>query len=235
MRKIWLAAAAAALLTMGAAQAQEKVVKVYNWSDYIDPDVLTDFTEKTGIKVIYDVYDSNEVLETKLLAGNTGYDLVVPTAYFLARQIQAGIFQPLDKAKIPNWSGLDPKLMAQAAQFDPGNDHAMIYMWGTTGLAYNVDKIKERMPDAPLDSWAHAVRPGGRRRSSPIAASWCWIPADDVLPSALQLSGRGPEQQGSQGAGEGCRGACRRSGPTSASSTARKTSTRWPTATSAWR
>lgn len=194
MRTIWLAAAAAALLTMGAAQAQEKVVKVYNWSDYIDPDVLTAFTEKTGIKVVYDVYDSNDVLETKLLAGNTGYDLVVPTAYFLARQIQAGIFQALDKSKLPNWSGLDPKLMGQAAQFDPGNEHAMIYMWGTTGLAYNVDKIKERMPDAPLDSWRMLFDPA-------VASKFadCGImvldSGDDVLPSALQYLGEDPNSK----------------------------------------
>ena len=145
--------AVALVLGLGPAMAQEKVVKIYNWSDYIDPQVLTDFTAKTGIKVVYDVYDSNDVLETKLLAGNTGYDLVVPSGYFLARQIQAGIFQEIDRSKIPNWQNLDPELMAQAAKYDPDNAHALIYMWGTTGLAYNVDKVKERLPEAPLDSW----------------------------------------------------------------------------------
>src|SRR5262245_51005344 len=119
------------MLALGSAHAQEKVVKVYNWSDYIDPQVLEDFTAKTGIKVVYDLYDSNEVLETKLLAGSTGYDLVVPTSYFLRRQIEAGIYQPLDRSKIPNWSNLDPDLMAKAAKYDPDNEHALIYMWGT--------------------------------------------------------------------------------------------------------
>ena len=192
--KIWLATAAAVLLTAAVAQAQDKVVKVYNWSDYIDPSVLTEFTAQTGIKVVYDVYDSNDVLETKLLAGNSGYDLVVPTGYFLARQIQAGIFQPLDRAKIPNWQNLDPDLMAQAAKYDPGNEHAFIYMWGTTGLAYNVDKIKERMPDAPLDSWRLLFDPADAEKFAD-----CGImildSADDVLPSALELPGVDPNSK----------------------------------------
>jgi putrescine transport system substrate-binding protein len=189
-----LAAAAAALIAFGPAHAQEKVVKVYNWSDYIDPSVLTEFTAQTGIKVVYDVYDSNDVLETKLLAGSSGYDLVVPTGYFMARQIQAGIFQPLDRAKIPNWQNLDPALMAQAARYDPGNEHAFIYMWGTTGLAYNVDKIKERMPDAPLDSWRLLFDPAVAEK---LADCGIMIldAADDVLPSALNYIGEDPNSR----------------------------------------
>ena len=152
MRFGWLALVAA-LFFNNAASAQEKVVRIYNWSDYIDPQILKDFTAKTGIRTVYDVYDSNDILETKLLAGHTGYDLVVPTGTFLARQIKAGVFTELDKSKIPNFKNLNPKLMAQVAKYDPGNQHAMIYMWGTSGLAYNIDKIKQRMPDAPVDSW----------------------------------------------------------------------------------
>ena len=149
----------AALLCNGAASAEDKVLKIYNWSDYIDPQILKDFTAKTGIRVIYDVYDSNDILETKLLAGHTGYDLVVPTSTYLARQIKAGVFMKLDKSKIPNLKNLDPKIMAQVAKADPGNEHAIDYTWGTSGIAYNIDEIKKRMPDAPVDSWRMLLDP----------------------------------------------------------------------------
>jgi putrescine transport system substrate-binding protein len=189
---IRLAAALAALLTATAAQAQEKVVKIYNWSDYIDESILTDFTAETGIKVVYDVYDSNDVLETKLLAGNTGYDLVVPTGNFLGRQIQAGVFQELDKSKIPNWKNLDTGLMAEAAKYDPGNRHAFIYMWGTTGVAYNVDKIKERMPDAPVDSWQLVFDPAVAEKFKDCGIMML-DSADDLIPIALNYIGEDPD------------------------------------------
>jgi putrescine transport system substrate-binding protein len=133
--------------------SNEKVVNIYNWSDYIDPGVLKDFEAQTGIKVNYDVFDSNEVLETKLLAGNTGYDVVVPTANFLERQVQAGVFQKLDKSRLPNLKNVDPDILKRIALHDPGNEHGVNYLWGTSGLGYNVAKIRERMPDAPVDSW----------------------------------------------------------------------------------
>jgi putrescine transport system substrate-binding protein len=132
----------------------EKVLNVYNWSDYIDPTVIEDFQKETGITVKYDVFDSNEVLETKLLAGSTGYDIVVPSASFLERQIKAGVFQKLDKSKIPNLKNQDPVLTAQIARHDPGNEHAVNYLWGTSGVGYNEAKIKAAMPDAPVDSFA---------------------------------------------------------------------------------
>jgi putrescine transport system substrate-binding protein len=133
---------------------EEKVLNVYNWSDYIDPTVLEEFTRETGIKVNYDVFDSNEVLETKLLAGSTGYDIVVPSASFLERQIKAGVFQKLDKAQLPNLKNLDPEITQRIAQHDPGNEHSVNYLWGTSGVGYNAAKIKERMADAPVDSFA---------------------------------------------------------------------------------
>jgi putrescine transport system substrate-binding protein len=133
---------------------QEKVVNVYNWSDYIEPTVLDDFTKETGVKVNYEVMDSNELLETKLVAGRTGYDVVVPSASFLARQIKAGIYQKLDKAKLPNLKNLDPGITKRLEVFDPGNEHAVNYMWGTSGVAYNEEAIKAAMPDAPVDSFA---------------------------------------------------------------------------------
>ena len=127
----------------GAQPAKERTVNVYNWSDYIDPAVLEDFTKETGIKVRYDTFDSNDMLETKLLAGRTGYDLVVPTAYFLARQIKAGVFQKLDKGKLPNLGNAWDDIAARLAVYDPGNQYAVNYMWGTTGIGYNVKKARE--------------------------------------------------------------------------------------------
>ncbi|MBM3484941.1 MAG: polyamine ABC transporter substrate-binding protein [Alphaproteobacteria bacterium] len=149
-----LSLGAALALTLGVAYAdEEKVVHVYNWSDYIDNAVLEAFEKETGIKVVYDTYDSNDTLETKLLTGKTGYDVVVPSSHFLARQIAAGVFMKLDKSKLPNWKNLDASILERVAIWDEGNSHAVPYMWGTTGFAYNVAKIKERMPDAPVDSF----------------------------------------------------------------------------------
>ena len=143
------AAFAASVLFAGVALAQEKQVHVYNWSDYIDESILADFTKETGIKVVYDVFDSNDILETKLLAGGSGYDVVVPTGPFLARQIQAGVFQKLDKSKLPNLSNMWPQVMERLAKYDPGNQYAVNYMWGTTGIGYNVDKVKKVLGDIP--------------------------------------------------------------------------------------
>ena len=142
------------------ALAQNNELHVYNWSDYIAEDTIAKFEEETGIDVTYDVYDSNEVLEAKLLAGGSGYDVVVPTSQFLQRQIAAGVYQPLDKSKLPNLENMDPELMEDAAAYDPGNEHAIIYMWGTTGIGYNVAAVKERLgEDAPVDSWALVFDP----------------------------------------------------------------------------
>jgi putrescine transport system substrate-binding protein len=149
----------AALLFAGPSQAEDKVVNVYNWSDYIDNSILTDFTKETGIKVVYDVFDSNDLLETKLLAGSSGYDVVVPTAPFLARQIQAGVFQKLDKSKLPNLKNMWPEVMGRLAKYDPDNQYAVNYMWGTTGIGYNVDKVKAALGDVPIDSWDVLFKP----------------------------------------------------------------------------
>jgi putrescine transport system substrate-binding protein len=132
----------------------DKVVNVYNWSDYIEPTVLDAFTKETGVKVNYEVMDSNELLETKLVAGRTGYDVVVPSASFLARQIKSGIYMKLDKSKLPNLKNLDPEITKRLEVFDPGNEHAVNYMWGTSGVAYNEEAIKAAMPNAPVDSFA---------------------------------------------------------------------------------
>lgn len=134
--------------------AEEKVLNVYNWSDYIEASVIEGFTKETGIKVQYDVFDSNEMLETKLLAGNTGYDIVVPSASFLYRQLQAGVHQKLDKAQLPNLANLDADIAKRLEAFDPGNEYSVNYMWGTSGVGYNVEKIAERMKNAPVNSFA---------------------------------------------------------------------------------
>ena len=140
--------------------AEEKVVNVFNWSDYIAEDTIALFEKETGIKVVYDVFDSNEVLETKLLAGGSGFDVVVPSDTFLGKQIMAGVFMPLDRAKIPNHGNLDGKLMEVLASKDKGNQHAIIYMWGTTGIGYNVDKVRAILgEDAPTDSWDLVFKP----------------------------------------------------------------------------
>ncbi|RWI16167.1 polyamine ABC transporter substrate-binding protein [Mesorhizobium sp.] len=149
----------AVLFSTGVSLAQDKVVNVYNWSDYIDSSILEDFTKETGIKVIYDTFDSNEILETKLLTGGSGYDVVVPAGPFLARQIQAGVFQKLDKSKLPNLKNMWPEVMTLLAKYDPGNEHAVNYMWGTTGIGYNVDKVKAKLGDVPIDSWDVLLKP----------------------------------------------------------------------------
>jgi putrescine transport system substrate-binding protein len=118
--------------------AQEHTVNVYNWSDYIEPTVIEAFTKETGIKVKYDTFDANETLETKLLAGKSGYDVVVPTAYFLERQIKAGVFQKLDKSKLKNIGNVWPEIARRLAIYDPGNQYAINYMWGTTGIGFNL-------------------------------------------------------------------------------------------------
>jgi putrescine transport system substrate-binding protein len=182
-----------ALLTPGAVFAQTgKVVNVYNWSDYIDPSVLDAFTKETGIAVRYDTFDANETLETKLLAGKSGYDVVVPTGYFLQRQIAAGVFQKLDESKLPNLVNVWPEIAEKLAFYDPGNQYAVNYMWGTTGIGYNVKKMREVLgAGATIDSWDVVFKPE-------LLAKFkdCGIhmldSVDDIVPAALQYLGLDP-------------------------------------------
>jgi putrescine transport system substrate-binding protein len=185
MKKL-LIAMGLAIVAMAPAAAQDKELRIYNWSDYIAEDTIEKFTKETGIKVTYDVYDSNEVLEAKLLAGSSGYDIVVPTSEFLQRQIAAGVYQPLDKAKLPNLKNMDEALMKAASQYDADNKHAVIYMWGTTGIGYNVEKIKERLgADAKIDSWGLIFDPA---QAAKVAD--CGITLldshSDIIPHALK-------------------------------------------------
>jgi putrescine transport system substrate-binding protein len=175
--------------------AQERVVNVYNWSDYIDESILEDFTKETGIKVVYDVFDSNEILETKLLAGGSGYDVVVPTAPFLARQIQAGVFLKLDKSKLPNMKNLWPEVSERLAAYDPGNEHAINYMWGTTGIGYNVDKVKAALgEDVKVDSFDILFKPENAEKLKDCGIN-ILDASDETFAIAMNYIGKNPDSK----------------------------------------
>jgi len=178
-------------MVIGSAHAERKV-NVYNWSDYIGDDVIAKFEKESGIKVVYDVFDSNEVLEGKLLAGRTGYDVVVPSSDFMGRQIKAGVFQPLQKDKLPNLKELDPKLMATIAQVDPGNQYGVPYMWGTTGIGINEAKVVAALgPDAPLDSWDLVLNPDNLAKLNKCGVAFLDSPSE-IFAAALQHLGKDP-------------------------------------------
>lgn len=185
----YLIAATALAATTQLANAAE--LKIFNWSDYIDEEVLTDFTKETGIKITYDVFDSNEVLETKLLAGGTGYDIVVPTASFLSRQIQAGVFQKLDKSQLPNIKNMWKEIEDNAAKFGPLNDYSINYMWGTTGIGYNVDKIKEITGKEEITSWSTVFDPAQLAKFKDCGVFMLNAP-DEIIPAALNYLGIDP-------------------------------------------
>ncbi len=173
----------------------EQTVNVYNWSDYIAEDTLANFKKKTGIDTQYDVFDSNEVLEAKLLSGKTGYDVVVPSASFLARQIKAGVFQPLDLNKIPNAKGLDQNLMNKLTAMDPGNKYGIPYLWGTTGIGINVKEVQKRLgKDVKLDSWDIIFKPenAAKLEECGITLLDAW---DEMTPTVLNYLGEDPVSQ----------------------------------------
>ena len=194
IRKALLLSAAPllAMCLFGPASAQEKVVNVYNWSDYIDPSIIDDFTKETGIKVVYDVFDSNEILETKLLAGGSGYDVVVPTANFLARQIEAGVFQKLDKSKLPNLSNMWDVVAERTAKYDPGNEYSINYMWGTVGLGYNTKKVADALGTDKIDSWDVFFDPEKLKKLADCGVYVLDSPTD-ILPTTLKYLGLDPE------------------------------------------
>lgn len=173
---------------------EEKVLNVYNWSDYIEPSVLEQFTKQTGIKVNYDVFDANEVLETKLLTGHTNYDVVVPSAPFLKRQISAGVFQKLDKSQLPNLKNLDPDMLKQIGVYDPGSQYSVPYLWITSGPGYNVAKIKERMPQAPVDSLRMFYDPAVVSKFKDCGVSVLDAPSE-VVGTVLIYLGKDPKSE----------------------------------------
>jgi putrescine transport system substrate-binding protein len=183
---------AALIAGTSAAEAQQKRVNVYNWTDYMAPDVLKDFTKETGIEVTYDTFDSNDTLETKLLAGKSGYDVVVPTANFMQQQIKAGVFQKLDKSKLPNLQNAWPEITKRLAVYDPGNQYAVNYMWGTVGIGYNVKKAQEALgAGAKLDSWDIVFKPENLSKFKACGVHML-DSADDILPAALKYLGLDP-------------------------------------------
>jgi putrescine transport system substrate-binding protein len=178
-------------VTMPAA-GQERVVNVFNWSDYIAPNVIEDFTRANGIKVRYDTFDSNDTLEAKLLAGKSGYDVVVPTAYFLERQIKAGIFQKLDKSKLPNLVNVWPEIGKRLAAYDPGNQYAVNYMWGTTGVGYNLAAAKRILGgEGAVEHWDLIFKPENLAKFKSCGVDML-DSADDIFPAALSFLGLDP-------------------------------------------
>lgn len=190
--KYRITSALVALAAAGAVQAQDTTLHVYNWSDYIAEDTIDKFTAATGINVTYDVYDSNEVLEAKMLAGSSGYDIVVPTSDFLQRQIAAGVYMPLDKSKLPNLANMDVELMEGAAAYDADNAHSVIYMWGTTGIGYNAGAVAERLgEDYEVDSWALVFDPEIAAKLADCGISMLDAPTE-MLPAAMNYLGLDP-------------------------------------------
>ncbi|RJG13889.1 extracellular solute-binding protein [Pseudomonas cavernicola] len=184
-----------AILGTALSAAAEPVVRIYNWFDYIGPDTLKSFQKEAGIQPKYDVYDSNEVLEAKLLSGRSGYDLVVPSDSFLPNYMKAQVFQPLDKSKLPNWKNLNPDLLKVLAAKDPGNQYVMPYMWGTNGIAYNVDKVKAILGnDAPLDSWELIFKPENLAKLKQCGVAFLDSPTE-VIPEVLQYLGLSPNSR----------------------------------------
>lgn len=190
-----LAGAALAASLSSPVIAADKVLHVYNWSDYIAEDTIAGFEKETGIKVVYDVFDSNEVLEAKLLAGSTGFDLVVPSAAFLGRQIQAGIFQPLDKSRLSNYKNLDKELMGRLEIVDPGNKYAIPYLWGTTGIGYNPGKVEKALGgDAPVNSWDLVLKKENISKLHDCGVAFLDAPSE-IIPMALKYLGLDPNSK----------------------------------------
>ncbi len=186
--------AAADRAASGAAAGTGKVLNLFIWSDYLAPNTLSDFEKQAGIKVHVAYFDTNETLETKLLAGSSGYDVVVPTASYFERQIKAGVYLKLDKSKLPNLKNMDPQLMERVARHDPGNEHGVIYTWGTNGIGYNEKMVKELMPDAPLDSWRLVFDPAVASKVAKCGISVLDSPAE-MMRGVLSYLGRDPNSQ----------------------------------------
>lgn len=172
------------LLACAAQGTSEKVVNIYNWGDYIDPDLKGKFEKESGVKVVYDLFDTNETLEGKLLSGNTGYDLVVPSNQFLARQIKANVYRKLDKGNIPNLAKIDPDFLKKVEASDPDNAHGVPYLWASTGIIYNPQKVKEALGVDTIDSWGAVFDVENIKKLSKCGVAFLDSP-DEVIPSAL--------------------------------------------------
>lgn len=190
-RSLWIILASLFFLA-SLAKAEDRSVRVYNWVDYIGETTLSDFQKSTGIKPIYDVFDSNETLEGKLLAGHTGYDLVFPSNHFAERLIKAKVFEKLDRSKIPNWKNIDPVVLKQLEANDPGNLYTVPYMWGTTGIAYNKEKIKQVLGVDHIDSWSALFDPEVIKKLSKCGVAVMDSP-DELFPAVLAYQHKNPQ------------------------------------------
>jgi putrescine transport system substrate-binding protein len=196
LRRLVCATALAAIVAIAGLfpvqSAIQRVVNVYNWSDYLDPAVLDGFTKTTHIRVRYDTFDNSETLDAKLLAGHSGYDVVVPTGYFLERQIKAGIFQRLDKSRLPNLGNAWPEIAKRLAIYDPGNQYAVNYMWGTTGIGFNTKQVQKVLgANIAIDSWDYVFDPAKIAKFKDCGVHML-DSADDIMPAALHYLGLDP-------------------------------------------
>jgi len=193
-----LGATAALILSMSLAACgqsdKQDTLKIYNWSDYIDPLILADFTKETGIKVQYDTFDSNEILETKVLQGDTGYDIVAPSNHNIPRYVTAGAITALDKSKLPNEKNLWPEIMAYMEPFDPGSKHTIPYMWGTIGIGYNVKEVAKRLPGVNIDSWAVVFDPVNLAKLKDCGVYYLDA-SEDMYAVALNYLGKDPNSK----------------------------------------
>ncbi len=191
-KSVLATAAACVMTTTAMAESAPQQLNVYNWTDYIAEDTIPVFEKKTGIDVNYDVFDSNEVLEGKLMSGRSGFDIVAPTIEFMTVQIKAGAFQKIDKSKIPNWKNLDPELMKRLEAVDPGNEYAFPYLWGTTGFGINVKKVREVLGgDVELNSWDLVFNPENMKKLESCGVSFLDAPTE-MFPHALAYLGKDP-------------------------------------------
>lgn len=191
---LWLAGCGDAGTPAGESAGGDRVVNFYNWSDYIDAETLPAFEAETGIRVQYDVYDSNDVLQGKLLAGRTGYDIVVPTGNFFQVQRQAGLFLKLDKSRLGNYGNLDPDILSLLEGLDPGNEYAVPYAWGTNGLGINLTEVNKRLEDVPLNSWDLLFKPENAARLADCGIAMLDA-GDEVNEIALNYLGLSPESE----------------------------------------
>ena len=187
-KQMLLAAAVGMAVVTSAYADQQRVLKVYHWSDYVAPNTISNFEKQSGIKVVFDVYDSNEVLEAKLLSGGSGYDIVVPSNPFLAKQIKAGVYQKLDKEQLPLWDNLNKDLLHTLEVSDPGNQYSIPYMWGSIGMGYNVDKVKAVLGDQPIDSWDIIFKPENISKLHECGVALLDSPTE-IIPAALHYLG----------------------------------------------
>ncbi len=183
-----LVAAALSLAVILPTQAEQRVLNVYHWSDYVAPDTISNFEKQSGIKVIFDVYDSNEILEAKLLSGRSGYDIVVPSNPFLAKQIKAGVYQKLDKSQLPLWNNLNKDLLRTLEVSDAGNQYSIPYMWGSIGVGYNVDKVKAVLGDQPVDTWDVIFKPENIKKLQACGVAILDSPTE-IIPTAMHYLG----------------------------------------------